>query len=379
MDFDLTDEQRLIADSVNGLIGDRYGFEARKGFRKQPEGWSRPMWAQFAELGLLGLPFSEADGGFGGGPVETGLVMEAFGRALVVEPYFASVVQCGGLLRHLASDEQRARLIPALAAGESVLAYAQAERQSRYSLNDVMTTAARDGDGWRLTGEKSLVLHGDHADQLLVTARTAGTHRERHGIGLFLVQAEGPGVTRRGYPTQDGMRAAEISLAGAPAEALGDPAEALPALEAVNDACLAALCAEAVGVMQAMHDMTVDYMKTRTQFGRPIGDNQALQHRAVDMYVSLEQARSMALYATVMCNDPDPVERARAMHAAKVQIGRSGRHIGQEAVQLHGGIGVTMEYAVGHHFKRMTMIERLFGDTDTHLAALARLGGLIAA
>ena len=379
MDFDLTDEQRLIADSVNGLIGDRYGFEARKGFRTQPEGWSRAMWAQFAELGLLGLPFSEDDGGFGGGPVETGLVMEAFGRALVVEPYFASVVQCGGLLRHLASAEQRARLVPALAAGESVLAYAQAERQSRFSLNDILTTATRDGDGWRLSGEKSLVLHGDHADQLLVTARTAGTHRERHGIGLFLVQAEGPGVTRRGYPTQDGMRAAEISLTDAPAEALGDPAEALPALEAVNDASLAALCAEAVGVMQAMHDMTVDYMKTRTQFGRPIGDNQALQHRAVDMYVSLEQARSMALYATVMCNDPDPVERARAMHAAKVQIGRSGRHIGQEAVQLHGGIGVTMEYAVGHHFKRMTMIERLFGDTDTHLAALARLGGLIAA
>ena len=379
MDFDLTDEQRLIADSVNGLIGDRYGFIARKGFRAEPEGWSRAMWAQFAELGLLGLPFSEDDGGFGGGPVETGLVMEAFGRALVVEPYFASVVQCGGLLRHLASPEQRARLVPALAAGESVLAYAQAERQSRFSLNDVMTTATRDGDGWLITGEKSLVLHGDHADRLLVTARTAGTHRERHGIGLFLVQAEGPGVTRRGYPTQDGMRAAEIALSGAPAEALGDPAEALPALEAVNDATLAALCSEAVGVMQAMHDMTVDYMKTRTQFGRPIGDNQALQHRAVDMYVSLEQARSMALYATVMCTDPNPVERARAMHAAKVQIGRSGRHIGQEAVQLHGGIGVTMEYAVGHHFKRMTMIERLFGDTDTHLAALARLGGLIAA
>ncbi len=379
MDFDLTDEQRLIADSVNGLIGDRYGFEARRGFRQGAEGWSRAMWAQFAELGLLGLPFSEADGGFGGGPVETALVMEAFGRALVVEPYFASVVQCGGLLRHLASEEQRARLVPALAAGESVLAYAQAERQSRYSLNDVTTVATRDGEGWRITGDKTLVMHGDHADQLLVTARTAGTHRERHGIGLFLVQAEGPGVTRRGYPTQDGMRAAEITFADAPAEAIGDPAEALPALEAVNDASLAALCSEAVGVMQAMHDMTVDYMKTRTQFGRPIGDNQALQHRAVDMYVSLEQARSMALYATVMCTDPDPVERARAMHAAKVQIGRSGRHIGQEAVQLHGGIGVTMEYAVGHHFKRMTMIERLFGDTDTHLAALARLGGLIAA
>ncbi len=379
MDFDLTDEQRLLADSTNRMIGDRYGFEARKGFRRSPEGWSRDLWTQFAELGLLGLPFSEEDGGFGGGPVETALVLEAFGRALVVEPYFASIIQCGGLLRHLASSKQRARMVPALAAGEMVLAYAQAERQSRFSLNDVTTTATPAGDGWVLTGNKTLVLHGDHADQLLITARTAGTHRERHGIGLFLVKAEGPGVTRRGYPTQDGLRAAEISFASAPAEALGDPAEALPALEAVNDESLAALCSEAVGVMQAMHDMTVDYMKTRTQFGRPIGDNQALQHRAVDMYVSLEQARSMALYATVMSTDPNPVERQRAMHAAKVQIGRSGRHIGQEAVQLHGGIGVTMEYAVGHHFKRMTMIERLFGDTDTHLAALARLGGLIAA
>ena len=379
MDFDLTDEQRLLSDSINRLLGDRYGFEARKGFRTGPEGWSRNIYGQFAELGLLGLPFSEADGGFGGGPVDTQLVMEAFGRSLVVEPYFATIVLCGGLLRHLGSDAQRARLVPAIAAGETVLAYAQAERQSRYSLNDITTTAVPDGTGWRVTGEKSLVLHGDSADQLLVTARTAGTHRERHGIGVFLVGAETAGVTRRGYPTQDGLRAAEISFSGAEAEALGDPAEALPALEAVNDLALAALCAEAVGVMQAMHDLTIDYLKTRTQFGRPIGDNQALQHRAVDMYVSLEQARSMALYATVMAADPDPVERARALHAAKVQIGRSGRHIGQEAVQLHGGIGVTMEYVVGHHFKRMTMIERLFGDTDSHLAALARLGGLIAA
>ncbi len=379
MDFDYSDEQRLLKDSVDRLIADRYGFEARRGFRAERDGWSRDMWGQFAELGLLGLPFAEADGGFGGGAVETASVMEAFGRALVAEPYLATVIQCGGLLRHAASDTQLASLVPAVAAGECVLAYAQVERQSRWSLNDVTTRAERDGDGWRITGEKSLVLHGDAANKLLVTARTAGEHRERHGIGLFLVDADGPGVTRRGYPTQDGLRAAEISLANAPAEAIGDPAEALPVLERVQDETLAALAAEAVGVMQAMHDLTVDYLKTRKQFGRAIGENQALQHRTVDMYVSLEQARSMALYATMMSTDPDPTERARAMHAAKVQIGRSGRHIGQEAVQLHGGIGVTMEYAVGHHFKRMTIIERTFGDTDSHLAALARLGGLIPA
>lgn len=379
MDFDLNDEQRLLRDSVDRLLADRYGFEARRAHRAGPDGWSRDMWRQFAELGVLGLPFAEEHGGFGGGAVETSLVMEAFGRALVVEPYLATVVMCGGLLRHAASDAQLSTVVPGIAAGERVLAYAQVERQSRWSLNDILTRAEPDGEGWRISGSKSLVLHGDSADTLLVTARTAGEHRERHGIGLFMVDAAAPGVSRRGYPTQDGMRAAEITFDNVPAEAVGDPGEALPVLERVQDETLAALCAEAVGVMQAMHDMTVDYLKTRTQFGRPIGDNQALQHRAVDMYVSLEQARSMALYGTVMAAGSDAPERLRAMHATKVQIGRSGRHIGQEAVQLHGGIGVTMEYAVGHHFKRMTVIERTLGDTDSHLAALARLGGLIAA
>ena len=379
MDFDLTDEQRLLKDSVDRMIADRYAFEARRGYRAGPDGWSREIWRQFAEQGLLGLPFAEEHGGFGGGAVETAIVMEAFGRALVLEPYLATIVMCGGLLRHAASGDQLAELVPAIAEGERVMAYAQAERQARWSLNDVVTKAIPDGDGWRITGEKTLVLNGDSADTLVVSARTAGDHRERHGLGLFLVDAGAPGVSRRGYPTQDGARAAEITLKDAPARVLGDPAEALPVMERVNDEVLAAVCAEAVGVMDAMHAMTVDYMKTRKQFGRAIGENQALQHRAVDMYVSLEQARSMAMFATMMSTEPNLTERHRAMHAAKVQIGRSGRHIGQEAVQLHGGIGVTMEYAVGHHFKRMTMIERGYGDTDSHLAALARLGGLIAA
>ncbi len=379
VDFDLSDEQRLLKDSVDRFVADRYGADARRANRAEPDGWSRAAWAQMAELGLLGLPFSEEDGGFGGGPVEIAIAMEAFGRGLVVEPYLATVIMGGALLRRAASAEQRARLVPEIAAGERVLAYAQVERQSRWSLNDVKTTATRDGDGWKLSGAKSLVLHGDSADTLLVTARTAGEERARHGIGLFLVDANGPGISRRGYPTQDGMRAAEIELDGAAGEALGDPGEALPALEWVQDEILAGLAAEAVGVMSAMLDMTTDYLKTRKQFGKPIGDNQALQHRTVDMYVSLEQARSMSIFATMMAADETAVERQRAMHAAKVQIGRSGRHISHEAVQMHGGIGVTMEYAVGHFFKRMTMIERGFGDTDTHLAALARLGGLIPA
>lgn len=379
MDFDLSNEQRLLKDSVDRLVQDRYGFEARRGFRAAPDGWSREMWGTFAELGLLGLPFAEEEGGFGGGGVEVGLVMEAFGRALVVEPFFGGVVLPGAVLRHVATAAQRTELIPGIADGAVVLAYAQAERQARFSLNDIVTKAVQDGGVWRVSGNKSLVLNGDAATHLLVTARTDGHQRGRDGIGLFLVTAESAGVSRRGYPTQDGMRAAEVLFDDAEGQLLGDAGGALPGMEWAQDEAIAALCAEAVGVMDAMHLMTLDYMKTRTQFGKPIGDNQALQHRSVDMYVSLEQARSMALYATMMAGTADTDERRRAIHAAKVQIGRSGRHIGQEAIQLHGGIGVTNEYAVGHYFKRMTMIERGFGDTDSHLAALARLGGLIAA
>ena len=379
MDFDLSDEQRLLKDSVDRFLANRYGFEQRKRAMAEPEGWSREVWGQLAELGLLGLPFPEDAGGFGGGPVEVGIVMEAFGRALVVEPYFAGIVLAGGVLRRAASPEQLAELVPQVADGSLLLAYAQAERQARWSLNDVATRAERDGDGWRITGNKSLVLHGDSADTLIVSARTAGGEREREGIGLFLVDATGSGVTRRGYPTQDGHRAAEIEFDNARGTVLGDPAAALPHMEAAQDEAIAALCAEAVGCMDAMQALTVDYLKTRTQFGRPIGINQALQHRAVDMLMELEQARSMSLLAAMMAGEEDQAERDRAIHAAKVQIGRSGRHVGQEAVQLHGGIGVTMEYSVGHYFKRVTVIERQMGDTESHLAALARLGGLIAA
>ena len=220
------------------------------------------------------------------------------------------------------------------------------------------------------------MLHGDCADQLLVTARTAGGRFDRNGIGLFLVDANAPGVTRRGYRTQDGLRAAEITLANVQATAIGDPANALPQIEHVVDRAIAALCAEAVGAMEAMQEITLDYIKTRKQFGRAIGEFQVIQHRSVDMLVAVEQARSMALYATVMADEPDPTERARAISAAKVQIGRSARHVGQECIQLHGGIAMTNEYKAGHYFKRTTMIDKLFGDADQHLTALAKLGGL---
>jgi pimeloyl-CoA dehydrogenase small subunit len=376
MDFDLTDEQRLLKDSVDRLIADRYDFEARKKSAREPDGFSAEAWAQYAELGLLGLPFTEAQGGFGGGPVETMLVMEAFGRGLILEPYLATVVLGGGLLRRAASEVQQAALIPGIVDGTLKLAFAHVERHSRYDLADVATTATRDGDGWVLNGAKSVVLHGDCADRLIVTARTAGAQRDRGGVGLFLVDARAEGVARRAYPTQDGLRAAEVTLAHARAEALGDPAGAIPIAEHVVDEAIAALCAEAVGTMAAMQELTVEYLKTRKQFGRAIGEFQVLQHRAVDMLVAVEQARSMATFAGMMATEPNPLERARAMSAAKVQIGRSGKLVGQEAIQLHGGIGMTQEYKVGHYFKRMTMIDMLFGDADTHLSRLAALGGL---
>jgi pimeloyl-CoA dehydrogenase small subunit len=379
MDFDLTDEQRLLKDSVDRLIADHYQFEQRKKYLAEPDGWSRDAWKQYAELGLLGLPFAEQHGGFGGGAVETMIVMEAFGRGLVLEPFFATVILGGGLLRRAGSPAQQQALIPELAQGKLKLAFAHVERQSRYVMADVATSARKDGAHWVLDGAKSIVLHGDCADRLLVTARVSGERRDRAGIGLFLVDPSAAGVRRRGYPTQDGLRAAEVTLSGVrvpAADMLGDVGAALPAIEHVVDEAIAALCAEAVGTMQVMHETTLEYLKTRQQFGRPIGQFQVLQHRSVDMLVALEQARSMAMFAAVMAGEEDAVERRRSMAAAKVQIGRSGKHIGQEAIQLHGGIGMTMEYKVGHYFKRMTMIDMLFGDADTHLATLAQLGGL---
>lgn len=376
MDFDLNDDQRLLKDSVDRLISDTYAFESRKKMMAEPDGWSRAGWAKLAELGLLGLPFAEEYGGFGGGPVETMLLMQAFGRGLVLEPYFATVLLGGGLVDSLGSPDQKKEILTAVAAGTRLLAFAHVERSSRYNLADVTVTAKADGAGYIIDGAKSVVLHGDCADQLLVTARTGGTRFDRNGIGLFLVDTNAPGVTRRGYPTQDGLRAAEITFVGARATAVGDPANALPKIEHVVDRAIAALCAEAVGAMEAMQEITLDYIKTRKQFGRAIGEFQVIQHRSVDMLVALEQARSMALFATVMADEADPKERARAMAAAKVQIGRSARHVGQECIQLHGGIAMTNEYKAGHYFKRTTMIDKLFGDADQHLTALAKLGGL---
>ena len=382
MDFDLSEEQSLLKGSVERLLADRYDFDNRKRYMATPEGFSRELWAQYAELGLLAVPFEERHGGIGGGPVETMILMEAFGGALVLEPYLASVVLAGGLVQHGSNEELKDSLLPQVADGSLRLAFAHQERQARYDLADVTVTAERDGDGWTLSGDKSLVLHGDTADKFVVSARTAGARRDRDGIGLFLADANAPGLSRRGYATQDGLRAAEVTLAGVKvtaADVICAPEAGLPLIERVVDTAVAALCAEAVGAMAALHAETVEYLKTRKQFGVPIGNFQVLQHRAADMFVAVEQARSMAMFATMMAQEEDAAERRKAISAAKVQIGRSARFIGQQAVQLHGGVGMTMELKVGHYFKRLTMIDVLFGDADHHLARLADAGGLLPA
>ncbi len=382
MDFALSEEQTLLRNSVERLFADHYEFEARKRYAQEAGGFSGALWRQYAELGLLALPFSEEDGGLGGGPVETMIVMQAIGRALALEPYLASIVISGGLLRLGGSETLRRELIPQIAAGDLSLAFAHSERQARYDLADVAATARRDGSGYVVDGAKSLVLHGDSAKSFIVSARIGGGQREQNGIALFLVDAAASGVATRGYDTVDGQRAAEVTLSsvkiGADA-AIGEPGAAFPLIERIADAAIAALAAEAVGAMAAMHETTVDYLKTRKQFGVTIGSFQALQHRAADMLVALEQARSMALLATMMVDEENVRERRAAISAAKVQIGRSGRLVGQQAIQLHGGIGMTMEAKVGHYFKRVTTIDTMFGDADYHLGLLAASGGLIAA
>src|SRR5215813_8237013 len=380
MNFEYSEEQQMLKRGVERLIADRYDFEQRKKYLKEASGYSTAMWSQYAAMGLLGLPFEERYGGSGGGAIETMIVMEAFGRGLILEPYLATVVLGGGLVRLAGDEAQRAAVLPKIADGSPLLAFAHSEAQSRYDLTDIACAARRDADGWILDGTKSFVMHGDRADKLIVSARIGGERRDREGIALFLVDARAAGVSCRGYPTQDGLRSAEIQLSGVKvrsSDALGDPGKAAAVIERVVDGALAAIAAEAVGAMSAAHEITVDYLKTRKQFGVAIGSFQALQHRAVDLLVNLEQARSMALYATMMVDEPDPAERAKAISAATVQIRRSGRFIGQQAIQLHGGIGMTLEYRIGHYFKRFTAMESTFGDTDHHLAALARAGGLL--
>jgi pimeloyl-CoA dehydrogenase small subunit len=379
MDFDLSEEQRLLKDSVEGLLNDSYDFEQRKKNSASKKGWSDEAWKKFAEQGLLGLPFAEADGGFGAGAIETMIVMEAMGKALVVEPYLATVVLGGGFLRHGGSDAQRQAHIASIIDGSKTFAFAQLEKNSRYDLGDVSTTAKKKGAGYVISGEKFVVANGDSADTFVVTARTAGGQRDRNGVGVFLVPANAKGVRAKGYPTQDGLRAANVTFeqveVGADA-VLGDAENGLPLIERVVDEARIALCSEAVGAMDESLKTTIEYLKTRQQFGQNIGKFQALQHRGSDMFVALEQARGITMYGTMAVTYDDAKERSTAIAATKVQVGRSAKYIGQQAIQLHGGVGMTEEYKIGHYFKRLTMIESTFGDADYHLRRIAEQGGL---
>jgi alkylation response protein AidB-like acyl-CoA dehydrogenase len=373
MDFSLNEVQLMLADSIEKFVSNDYGFEARQKYSDSASGYSKEVWTTFAELGWTAVPFSEDDGGFGGGPVDMMVVMERFGRGLIVEPYLANIVLAGGVLRRAASASQKDAWLSSVIGGELQASLAYVEPQARYELADVVTTARRDGDDWIINGEKGYVLNGGNAELLIVPARTAGKQRDAAGISLFAIKADAAGVTLRDYATIDGQRAAEISFRDvrvASDDLIGTPGEGLAAVEAaVADATLA-VCAEAVGIMTVLTEKTIEYSKSRVQFGVPISSFQALQHRMVEMYTACEQSRSLLMWAAMTCAD-DEEKSAQAIHSLKYQIGVSGKRVGEEAVQIHGGMGVTWDLDVAHYFKRLTAITLMFGNADWHLDRLA--------
>ena len=370
MDFAYSEEQQMLADLVGRFVERDYGFDRRRALAADGRGFSEENWQQFAQMGLLGLNVPAEYGGMGATPVETLIVMEAFGRGLVLEPYVSSAVIGASLLAAAGSEERKRQLLAAIAEGRCRAALASLEAQGRFDLWHVGTAARATPDGWVLSGSKAVVIDGDSADLLLVSARTSGAASDRKGISLFLVPAGAPGVSVRGFPCIDGRRSAEVSLnnvAVPAADMLGEPGGACAAIEWAVDRGIAALCAEAVGAMARLVELTAEYLRTRKQFGKPIGSFQALQHRAVDMLVALEQARSMAFAAAAGVDAADPAERRRAVSAAKAMVGISGRAIGQAAVQLHGGMGMTDELPVGHYFKRLACIDLSWGNAEHHV------------
>jgi pimeloyl-CoA dehydrogenase small subunit len=377
MDFTLSEEQQLLRDSIARFVQNEYSFAARQKIVASPRGWSEEVWARLADMGLLGVPFAEADGGFGGTGVDLMVVVQELGRGIVVEPYLATVVLGGGAVAIAGTEAQRRAILPDVVEGKRLLALACGEPQSRHDLHDVATTARRDGSGYALTGKKAVVLHGAAAHTLVVSARTAGAQRDGQGITLFLVERGAKGVTMTDYRTIDGLRAADVVLDGARVGAdavLGPVDGALPLLERAVDLGAAALCAEAVGVIEQLNALTLDYLKTRQQFGQPIGRFQALQHRAVDMLVHAEQVKSITCLAAAQAQSADARERRRAVSAAKSLVGRSGRAVAKEATQLHGGMGVTLDLPAAHYAKRLTMIDFWVGDSDWHTERFAAAG-----
>jgi len=368
MDFSFTEEQSMLRDTVASYLADHYSFDQRKAALGKEPGWSPAIWKAFAEeLGILGAPFSEELGGLGGGAVENMIVMEEFGKALVVEPYLGTVVIAGGFLKH-SGHAKASELIGQIISGDAIFAFAYAEPQGRYNLADLKTTAKKDGPSWVLNGHKAVVIGAPYATHLIVTARTDGGQRDATGVSVFIVPKDAAGVTTRDYPTVDGFRASEVYLENVKVDAdaiVGPAGQALPLVETVVDEAIAATCAEACGVLRKLHEGTLEYTKQRKQFGQPISQFQVLQHRMVDMFIGVEQSISMTYMATIKL---DSAERSKSASAAKVQIGKACKFVGQNAIQLHGGMGMTDEMAIGHYFKRATMIESAFGSTDHHLA-----------
>jgi alkylation response protein AidB-like acyl-CoA dehydrogenase len=378
MDFNFKEEQQQFADALKRWVSKDYSFEERRKIIASGEGVSSQAWATLAELGMTALPVPEEQGGFNGSAVDMFVVMQELGRGLVVEPYLATVV--GAQFLKLGGGHEA--LLEQVAGGELKLACALGEKQSRHELRDIATTAAASGDGYVISGAKSVVLHGAQAGSLVVSARSGGGPRDEAGISLFVVPAGAPGLTITDYRTLDGMRAADIVFDQVRVDAtalVGAAGEGWPILEAAADYGAGLLCAEALGAMEAIFVATLEYLKTRTQFGAPIGKFQALQHRMADMYIHLEQARSMALLAAVKLGSSDAEERRRVVSAAKYRVGQAARFVGQQAVQLHGGMGVTDELPAAHHFKRLTMIELSFGDSDHHLGRFMAQPGFMEA
>jgi pimeloyl-CoA dehydrogenase small subunit len=376
MDFSFSEEQTLLQDSIERFISNDYAFESRQKSVKQDPGFDPAVWAKFAELGWLGVPFPEADGGFGGSAVDTMIVMEQFGKGLVVEPFLATVVLAGGALKVAGSQSQKEQYLAAIIDGSRQAALAFVEPQGRFNLADLTTNATAQGEGWILDGYKAVVLNGPAADFFIVSARTSGAQRDRTGVSVFIVPADAQGVSRRDYPTVDGFRASEVTFdkveLGADA-LLGERDQGLPALEQTIDEGILAVGAEAVGAMEVLYKDTVEYCKTREQFGQPIGKFQVLQHRMVDMFMEHEQAKSLLYMAAMRMDEGYGDEARKAASALKVQVGKSGRFVGQNAVQLHGGMGMTDELNIGHYFKRLTTIDTLFGNVDFHLKRFGSL------
>ena len=370
MDFSFTEEQSLLQDSVQRFVQNSYEFETRQKLVKTEEGFSRDNWSSFAELGWLALPFAEESGGFGGTAVETMIMMEEFGKGLVVEPYVTTVIMAGSIIEAGGSTAQKEGVLAEIMAGTKLAAVAYVEPQARFNLADVTTSAVASDDGYTLNGFKGVVLGGPSADVMVVPARTSGEQRDRDGITLFLVDASAEGISRRDYPTIDGGRASEVTINNVSVGAgdmLGEAGAGLGLLEVGINNGILAVCAEAVGAMEVLYKTTVEYCKTREQFGQPIGKFQVLQHRMVDMFMEHEQAKSLLYMAAIRMSEDDDVAARKAISALKVQVGKGGRFVGQNAIQLHGGMGMTDELNVGHYFKRITAVETLFGNADFHL------------